>query len=236
MASGGSKEKREYLDKAFYIETLLDDGGTQRNGRVSLNDYTIDLAQFCHRPLANLLLNAAVSVAKVPEFMFVRMPHKVIDKAYEVVGEEPEELIPGLPSGHHRYIRFRTNQYYPGTGNRDKVWGTMERLEEGVVCALYKSERASVRKDAQVTQVGILPFSNNLEMLTKTDISVAEVFHGVGGRWNGEYDLTTNNCVHYALEIWKELGGKAAWNDVVDGHNAYFPGNHNPRGKKWLFS
>ena len=221
---------REHFEKAFYVEILLDEGGVNRSGPGSLKDYTVNLAQFCHRPLKNRLLDVIVTAVKIPEFLLIRVPHKVIDMASELVGETPEEIIPGLPSGHHRYIRFRTNQNYPGT--RDKVWGTMERLEEGVVCALYKSERASVRKNARVTQTGLLPFSDQLEMLTEEAVCAEEVFHGIGGTWNGEYHLTTNNCVHYALECWEKLGGKASWNDVVDGHNSFFPGNHHPGGRR----
>ena len=67
-----------------------------------------------------------------------------------------------------------------------RVWGTMERLGDGVMCALYDSEGASICSGARITQTGLLPFSDQLEMCTKC-ISVDEVFHGIGGGWNGKY-------------------------------------------------
>ena len=157
----------------------------------------------------------------------IRVPHKVYDKVKELNDEEPKEIIPGLPSGHHRFIRFRTEQYHH-TGTR--VWGTMERLGPGVVCALYRSESASVRSCARVTQTGLLPFSDQLEMSTKR-LNVDKVFRDIGGGWNGDYHLTDNNCVHYALECWDRLGGKASWNDVVDAHDSFIPGDHDAAGR-----
>lgn len=223
------KTDREHFDKAFYTLELLDKGGERQSGQPgSLNHYTIDYVQFCHRPLTHKGLAILVDLLKAPEFLLLRLPHKLIDKTKEIIGETPEEIIPGLPSPHHRYIRFRTGQCYPNTS--EKVWGTMERLEEEVICALYKNERASVRSNAHVTQIGMLPFSDQLEMYTKC-IGVDEVYRGIGGRWNGDYHLTDNNCIHYALECWKRLGGNASWNEVVDGHESILLGDHDAAGR-----
>lgn len=225
------KTKTDAFDRAFLTVELLDEGGEHQSGPGSLSDYTIDMAQFCHVPLTHFALDMVVTALKVPEFLLVRVPHKIKDKIVELADGEPEEIVPGLPSGHHRFVRFRTRQYYPNTF--DRVWGTMERLEDGVICALYKHENASVRSRARVTQTGILPFSKQLEMCTK-GISVKEVFRGVGGNWNGPYHLTDNNCIHYALKCWENLGGKATWNEVVDGHDSFIPSANDPGGRNWF--
>ena len=225
------KGKGDGLQKAFYTIQLFDGQGNQyedldQNGPqgICLNHFTIDFAQFCHQPLSHLLLDAVVSTAKIPEFLFIRIPHKIHDKLKELKDQPPEELIPGLPSGHHQYIRFRTEQYYPGTGN--KVWGTIEKLEDGPICALYKNERDSVRAGARVTQNGLLPFSEQLEMYIKVPICAEKVL-----KWNGNYHLSDNNCIHYALECWERLGGRATWNEVVDGHDSYLPGDYDAGGR-----
>ena len=43
-------------------------------------------------------------------------------------------------------------------------------------------------KEPNVTQTGIIPFSDVLEMDTET-IGVEEVFRGIGGNWNGTVSL-----------------------------------------------
>ena len=63
-------EKHEYLDK----------DGPQG---ISLDNFTIDYAQFCHEPLTNRALDAAVTVIKIPEFLFIRLPHKALDTMKE---------------------------------------------------------------------------------------------------------------------------------------------------------
>ena len=233
MAASKFKSKRDCdtFDKAFLTLELFDEGGEHQIGSKSLSHYTIDMAQFCHVPLTHLALDLVVTALKVPEFLFVRVPHKIKDKIVELDDGEPEETIPGLPSGHHRFIRFRTRQYYPNTS--DRVWGTMERLGDQVICALYRNENASVRPGARVTQKGILPFSEVLEMYTEK-IGVEAVFRGIGGNWNGPYDLKGNNCIHYALECWKRLGGKATWNEVVDGHDSFIPSENDAGGRKCI--
>ena len=231
MSSLIKKKKPPALKNAFYALELLDEGGESQSWQPSgiyLSNYTIDYAQFCHQPLTHVALDFIVTTLKVPEFLFVRVPHKVVDKVKELSDEEPTEIIPGLPSGHHRFIRFRTEQYHSKT--KKKVWGTMERLGTGVVCALYDSESASVRSGARVTQTGFLPFSDQLEMYTRR-INVDKVFRDIGGGWHGDYHLTDNNCIHYALECWERLGGKASWNDVVDAHDAFIPGDHDAAGR-----
>ena len=59
-----------------------------------------------------------------------------------------------LPTPYHRFIRFCASpenfSSYPGTD----VWGTLERLEDCVVCALYKTVTLSIRGlDDYVTSV-----------------------------------------------------------------------------------
>ena len=236
MASTTFKKKKSHdIAKAFYILELYEDGeeneiikpDVPRGVSVDLSDYTIDYAQFCHQPLSHVALDFVVTALKVPEFLLLRMPHKVIDTVKELNDEEPEEIVPGLPSGHHRFIRFRTLQYYGG----NRVWGTMEKLGDGPVCALYKSEEESVRSGARVAQKGLLPFSDKLERYT-TNRTVRSVFRGIG--YNGDYHLTDNNCIHYALECWKSLGGKATWNEVVDAHNSYLPDNYDAGGRECI--
>ena len=227
------KANGDIFDRAFSTLELFDEGGKHKGEHLSgpsLSSYTIDMAQFCHVPLTHVGLEVLITALKVPEFWLVRAPHKIKDKIVELNGGEPEEIIPGLPSAHHRFIRFRTRQHYENTS--DRIWGTMERLENAVVCALYKHHDASVRIGANVTQTGILPFSPVLEMDITETIGVEDVFRGIGGNWNGPYHLTDNNCIHYALECWKKLGGKATWNEVVDGHHSFIPSNYDVGERK----
>ena len=232
-SSSSSSSSGRASDKAFYSLELHKNGkkvkkfarGIPRGVSVDLRDYTIDYAQFCHEPLSIAALDLLVTAIKVPEFLLVRMPHKVVDKVKELNDEEPEEIIPGLPSGHHRYIRFRTLQYY----GSNRIWGTMERLSDGPICALYKSEKESVRLGGRITQKGLLPLSDTLELTCTNNQNVNSVFLEIG--YNGAYHLTDNNCIHYALECWKSLGGKATWNEVVDGHNSYLPGDYDAAGR-----
>lgn len=112
----------------------------------------------------------------------------------------------------------------------EEVWGTMERIEEQVVCALYKNRETSVRTGARITQTGILPFSPELEQCIDSK-NVGKVFHGIGGCWGGKYNLGFNNCIHYALECWKQLGGTANWNDVCDGHDSFLFGTNDAGGR-----
>ena len=95
-------------------------------------------------------------------------------------------------------FHFAQLQCYPGTSER--IWGTIEKLENGPMCALYRNESDSVRAGARVTHNGFLPFSEQLEMHIEEPICVGKVF-----RWNGRYNLTDNNCIHYALGCWGSL-------------------------------
>ena len=113
------KGKGDGLVKAFHTLELFDDGTEYEKApqmsdrsRRPLREYTIEFAQFCHQPLKNVFLDFIVTAGKIPEFLFVRVPHKIVDKVIELNDEDPEEIIPGLPSGHHRFIRFRTSQRY----------------------------------------------------------------------------------------------------------------------------
>ena len=109
MASKSFKKKKSHdIEKAFYALELYENGeenehikrDVRRGVSLDLSDYTIDYAQFCHQPLSHVALDFVVTALKVPEFLLFRMSHKVIDKVKELADEEPEEIVPGLPSGH----------------------------------------------------------------------------------------------------------------------------------------
>ena len=227
--SHGIKGKGDCLAKSFYTLELFDNNTEYERNLIpgtSLGNYEIEYAQFCQQPLDDVFADFIVTVIKIPEFVFLRVPHKIAD----AVTNNSNEIIPGLPSGHHRFIRFRTSQYFPSTQN--KVWGTMERLGDGVICALYANERASFRTESSVTQNGSkMFFPESLDM----DVSkrVEEIFRGIGGGWKGNYHFADNNCIHYAIECWKRLGGNVKWNDVVDGQSSILPDRNDPSGRRW---
>ena len=101
MSSLKKKKSSPHLKNAFYILELLDEGGESEPRRppgVHLSNYTIDYAQFCHQPLTHMGLDFVVTAVKVPEFLFVRVPHKVVNKVKELSDEEPTEIIPAGPA------------------------------------------------------------------------------------------------------------------------------------------
>ena len=234
--SGGFKTSKN--ENAFYTLELHDDGSEERSNDEPelLKRYTIDRAQFCHMPLKNVFIEETLSFVKLFEYVLARVPHKTINTIREAMfGQEPIEMYRGLPSPHHRYIRFRTEQKYGSRGAT--VWGIFERLAfpPRVVCSLYESEEYSIRETARITKTGVLPFRHLLDTKVPST-NVEALFNGIGGCWNGDYNAADNNCIHYALECWKRLEGSANWNQVCDGHSTILNNKNDPGGRKWYTS
>lgn len=217
---------------ALSVVKLLDDGGEyQRPPGILLSDYTIDYAQFCQQPLESAFLDIGIALYKSFNLIPTITASQTSDMILEMSGISKNDSAlkhrKWLPTPHHRFIRFRTNECC--LPSKHKVWGILERIEDGIICALYKSERESLRSDACVAG---FPASNFLAWpkpveLDDVHIGVEEVFRGIGGQWNGKYHLIKNNCIHYALECWRWLGGNAEWDDVVDGNVGHHP-RYNP--------
>ena len=207
---------------AFAVWKLLDDEGEyHRPSRLLWSSYTIEYAQFCQQPLSNAYLDIGAAVYSTLKLIPTIQKGQEIGDLLKSLGASTEEVHKHrlIPSPHHRFIRFRTSQCYPNTHR--KVWGVLERLDDGVACSLYKSERESLRTEAYVVNsfsVGVLFNSYKKLEMDGLCVGVEELFRGIGGKWNGKYHLLRNNCIHYALECWKRLGGDAVWNGVVDGN------------------
>ena len=83
------KTNGNIFDRAFFTLELFDEGGEHQSGPNSLSHYTIDMAQFCHIPVTHVGLDVLVTTLKVPEFLLVRVPHKIKDKIVELNDDEP---------------------------------------------------------------------------------------------------------------------------------------------------
>ena len=233
----GSSKTSKY-ENAFYTLELHDDGSERRSSNEPdlLKRYRIDRAQFCHMPLENILIEQTLGAVKSFEFLFGRLPHKAINTARDyILGQKPIKIYEGLPSPHHRYVRFRTQQKYESSGAT--VWGIFERLASPprVVCSLYENEMLSIRETARITKTGVLSFRPILDIKVPS-INVDTIFCDIGGCWKGNYNAYDNNCIHYALECWKRLEGNTDWNQVCDGHSTILHNNNDPGGRKWYTS
>jgi len=100
-----------------------------------------------------------------------------------------------------------------------------------VLCIVVR--KSSVRSGSRITKTGILPWSPELQV-TVNSKTAGTVFKGIGGGWNGSYHPLQNNCIHYALKCWMELGGKATWNDVCDGNNSILFDDDDPGGRECI--
>lgn len=231
----GSSYKGSEDNHINAFAVCLDDGDKEyyRPSGLRWSDYTIEFAQFCQQPLSNQILDIGSKlIDNISNFELLptKKEGKTEDETLKALGISKGDISQErwLPSPHHRFIRFRTGQCYSVssacTTRQPKVWGILERGYDGVVCALYKSDRESLRTEAKVVEIGWLSTKLTLENLS---LSLEDVFRGIGGRWKGKYHLINNNCIHYALECWRRLGGRASWDDVVGGR-AGIPQKYNP--------
>lgn len=206
------------LRKAFFILELSDDGSADFQAgppETRLGEYMIEFAQFCQQPLGD---------SNSPRDWLLGFAAQFISGSNSSADSSG---LPPIPSGHHRYIRLRTNRYYTNA-RRDKVWGTLERVGDGVICALYKNESDSCRyPGARVVTTDTQ--GAPLEMDVTVPISVGDVFRGIGVNYNGRYNVINNSCIHYAVECWTRFGGSVLPTDVMDGHMA-FNARYNPEG------
>ena len=234
--TGLDKFNQDSYVNAFAVWKLSGDDKKEyyRPSGLRWSDYTIEFAQFCQQPLLEHNLDVGHAVIDAldrfqQQLLPTRKEGKTDDELLKLLGLSKADISQKkwLPSPHHRFIRFRTGQCYTNSCSpkQPKVWGIMERGLDGVICALYKSERESLRREAKVVQVGYW-FTRTLEM-SGLSVRLEEVYRNVGGRWRERYHLLNNNCIHYALECWKKLGDSVSWDDIADGHATY-PSKYNP--------
>ncbi len=160
--------------------------------RRCLNEYKIVYAQFCHQNMrGGLLTRTAVTAVKAG----ILIPTLAASTL--------------LPSGHHRYIRFKAILF------KSFIWGIIERIDEGPSVFFFFTEVGSKRPYAKLTKNG--PFGDPIQMTVSPPVLLGDLYVNIGEH-KSDYNLLMNNCIHYSLEVWTRLGGEMSCTDVCGGH------------------
>lgn len=168
----------------YYVLLRTDSNGTIiRGGEDKRKNYTIRDVEFCYEPLENVEACSLFS---------------------SVTGGR------AVPSRHHRFIHFSAisidpRDYSNGMNEVDtSVWGTVEHLNEGVVCKLYENEGLPDR-DYKVHE--------DLRGVSGTHCTI----EGLLNVRCGPYNQVNNNCIHFVVRCWNVLqaGNTVGYDDVT---------------------